>query len=173
MDKNLKYRTYKTSINVFFFSIYSDSKIYEIENGKSTILPGIKYSIITILFGWWGFGLPWKKFKEIKNSLTALHINFTGGQDYTKLLTEMNYEEKTVWVFNNLHRELFDKTNIETIDIIIDLYSESKKLESGMTIEKEITFINENLKRINMTSLTNSDLKEIINKIEQFKFRNT
>jgi hypothetical protein len=164
----IKYRTYKTSINVLFFSIYSNSKVYTISNGRSTILPGIKYSILTILFGWWGFGWPWEKFREIKNSLAALHINFEGGEDYTKIFSEMDYEEKTVWVFNNLRREIYEKTDIQIIDIMIDLQTEFIKSEPKMLLEKNIMFMNENLKEINIVNLRNSDLEEIINKIKEF-----
>lgn len=148
MTNNTKYRTYKISINIFFFSIYNNSKVYEISNGRSAILPGIKYSVLTILFGWWGFGFPWNKFKEIKNSITALHINFDGGEDYTKKISEMDYDEKTVWVFNNLRREVFEKVNIQIIDVMIELQTEFVKLESNVFLEKNIMFMNENLKKI-------------------------
>jgi len=170
-DNNIKYRTYKTSINILFFSFYSNSKVYEIPNGRSAILPGIKYSILTVLFGWWGFGWPWEKFKEIKNSIVALHINFDGGEDYTKVFSEMDYDEKTVWVFNNLRREIFQKGDIQIIDIMIDLQTEFIKAEPEGLIEKNIMFMNENLKKLNIINLRNSDLEEIINKIGAFEFK--
>ncbi|SEO54539.1 hypothetical protein SAMN05444671_3735 [Flavobacterium sp. CF108] len=170
-DNNIKYRTYKTSINILIFSFYTNSKVYEIPNGRSTILPGIKYSILTILFGWWGFGWPWEKFREIKNSIIALHINFDGGEDYTKVFSEMDYDEKTVWVFNNLRREIFEKVDIQIIDIMIDLQTEFIKSESAGLLEKNIMFMNENLKKLNIINLRNSDLEEIINKMEAFEFK--
>ena len=171
MENNINYRTYRTSINIFLFSYYSSSKIYKIPDGKSTILPGIKYSILTILFGWWGYGLPWKGFQKIKYSLTVLHINFHGGDDCTKSITELDYEEKTVWVYNNLKRELFEKTNLEIIDIIIDLQNDYLQSESKISIEQNIIFITNNLKKLNIVNLRNSDLEEIINKIMQFENR--
>ncbi|PIF31515.1 hypothetical protein CLU81_2008 [Flavobacterium sp. 9] len=171
-DNNVKYRTYKTSINIFFFSFYSNSKVYEISNGRSTILPGIKYSVLTILFGWWGFGWPWKKVKEIKNSMIALHINFDGGEDYTKVFSEMNYDEKSIWVFNNLRREIFQKVDIQIIDIMIDLQTEFIKAEPEVSLEKNIMFMNEKLKKLNIINLRNSDLEEIITKIGAFEFKN-
>lgn len=171
MNNNIKYRTYKTSINIFIFSYYNNSKVYEIPEGKSAILPGIKYSILTILFGWWSFGLHWKTFQKIKNSIVALHVNFDGGEDYTKVFSEMDYEEKTVWVFNNLKREIFDKTNIETIDIIVDLQSEYIKSQPIKSLEKNIMFMNENLKKLNIINIRNSDFEEIINKINQFEHK--
>jgi hypothetical protein len=171
MSENIRFRTYKTSINIFFFSYYSDSKVYEIQNGKSTLLPGLKYSIITILLGFWGTGFPWTMYNKLKYALNTLHINFSGGEDYTKVFTEMDYEEKTVWVFNNLKRELFEKTNIEIIDIIIDLQTEYLKSESKISLEKNVMFINGNLKKLNIINLRNSDLEEIINKINQFEYK--
>jgi hypothetical protein len=129
-------------------------------------LPEIKYSVLTILFGWWAFGLHWKTFQKIKNSLTALHINFDGGEDYTKVFSEMDYEEKTVWFFNNLKRDFFEKINIETIDIIVGLQSEYIKSDPKMLLEKNIIFINQNLKKLNIINLRNADLEEIINKIK-------
>jgi hypothetical protein len=171
MDNNIKYRTYRTSINIFLFSYYGNSKVYEIPHGKSTILPGIKYSFLTILFGWWGFELPWNGYKKIKYSLTVLHINFHGGDDYTKAFSEMDYEEKTIWIYNNLKRELFEKTNIETIDIIIDLQNEYLQSESNISIESNIIFQTHKLKKLNIINLRNSDLEEIINKIKQFEYR--
>lgn len=48
IPENIRFRTYKTSINILFFSYYNDSKVYEIKNGKSALLSGLKYSIMTI-----------------------------------------------------------------------------------------------------------------------------
>jgi hypothetical protein len=171
MTDNIKYRTYKTSINIFFFSFYSNSKVYEIPEGKSTILPGIKYSVVTILFGWWAFGLHWKTLQKIKNSIVALHVNFDGGEDYTKVFSEMEYEEKTVWVYNNLKREIFEKTNIETIDIIVDLQSEYLQSNLIKSLDKNIMFMNEHLKKLNIINIRNADFEEILNKINQFEHK--
>jgi hypothetical protein len=109
--------------------------------------------------------------QNIKYSLDALHTNFSGGEDYTKVFSEMDYDEITIWVFNNLERELFEKTNIEIIDIIIDLQSEFKELNPKSTLEKNIQFIAENLKKVSIINLRNSDLEVIIDKIKQFENR--
>lgn len=172
MDQKTSLRIYKTSVNILFFSIYSNSKIYEIKEGRSAILPGIKYSIMTILFGWWGFGHPKKMYYDLRNSLIALHINFSGGEDYTKELIALEYEEKTVWVFNNLIRSIFEKANLETIDLIIDLQREFQNSNLPKSLERNIMYLNENLKKINIVHLRNSDLEGIINTINLFNFRN-
>lgn len=172
MSENIRFRTYKTSINIIFFTYYNNSKVYEIPQGKSTILPGLKYSLLTLMFGFLGIGLPWTIIQNIKHSLNALHVNFTGGEDYTKVFSEMDYDEITIWVFNNLERALFEKTNLEIIDIIIDLQSEYIQSNPKSTLEKNIQFIAENLKKVNIINLRNSDLEVIIDKIKQFENRN-
>lgn len=155
MSTNIRFRIYKSSINIIFFSYYSNSKVYEIPQGKSTILPGFKYSLLTLMFGFLGIGLPWTMIQNIKYSLNALHVNFSGGEDYTKVFSEMDYDESTIWVFNNLERKLFEKTNLEIIDIIIDLQSEYTELNPKSTLEKNIQFIAENLKKVNIINLRN------------------
>lgn len=84
----------------------------------------------------------------------------------------MDYDEKTVWVFNNLRREIFQKVDIQIIDIMIDLQTEFIKAEPEGLLEKNIMFMNENLKKLNIINLRNSDLEEIINKIGAFEFKN-
>lgn len=171
MKGEIQYRTYKTSVNILFYSLYANSKVYKIQHGKSTILPGIKYSLVTLLFGWWSFDFPWKTVQKFKNAIIALHINFNGGEDYTKVFYEADYDEKTVWVFNNLNREILLKTDIETIDLIIELQSEYEKIDFELKMEKNLMFINANLKKIDVINLKNSEVEEIISKIKQFDFR--
>lgn len=172
MTNEIKYRTYKTSINVLFIGFYTDSKMYEIKDGRSCILPGLKYSLITLLLGWWGFGLRWNALQQIRNTITALHINFSGGEDFTKGISELEYDEKTIWVYNNLPRSLFEKTDIFSIDIIIDLQADY--LKSGVKLDREsnIVFLIDHLKKINIVNLKSNEIQEIITLIKQFEFRN-
>ena len=83
----------------------------------------------------------------------------------------MDYEEKTVWVYNNLKREIFEKTNIETIDIIVDLQSEYLQSNQIKSLDKNIMFMNEHLKKVNIINIRNADFEEIINKINQFEHK--
>lgn len=94
-------RYYKLSVNLGPYRLYSNSKVYEIYEGKSKVLPGIPYSILTILLGWWGFNLT-KPFRGWRNSLEALHINFTGGEDITKLVSESDYDSRINFIYNNI-----------------------------------------------------------------------
>ncbi|MDR7209116.1 hypothetical protein [Flavobacterium piscis] len=49
---------------------------------------------------------------------------------------------------------------------MIDLQTEFIKSESAGLLEKNIKFMYENLKKLNIINLMNLDLEEIINKIE-------
>ncbi|RZJ99778.1 MAG: hypothetical protein EOO46_21970, partial [Flavobacterium sp.] len=120
MKTNATYKVYKISIHVLFFSYVANSRIYKIEPGRSAILPGLKYSLATLFLGWWDFSL-FRKFGSIKSSLIALHVNFSGGEDYTRVGYESGYDEKTRWIFNNLSREVSSKADIELIAIITEL----------------------------------------------------
>lgn len=73
----IKYRTYKVAINIMYYRYEQNSKIYEIKEGKNAILPGLKYSLLTLFFGFWG-GI-----KGFVTATNALSINFRGGEDLT------------------------------------------------------------------------------------------
>jgi hypothetical protein len=64
---------YTVSIIVMTFSL--NTKIHLLRAGEKGIKPGILFSIITILFGWWG--IPWGPIR----SIVALKNNFSGGKD--------------------------------------------------------------------------------------------
>jgi hypothetical protein len=144
---NIRYRTYKTSINLFFFRYYGTSKVYAIPEGKSTILPGLKYSVATIFFGWWSGLLPWIWYRNISNSLTALHVNFTGGEDYTKVISDMEYDEKTLWVFGNLQRETSALVSVETAAVLVELQDNFIATEPA---QDNISSLAEDLQKINL-----------------------
>jgi hypothetical protein len=91
MQKEPRYRVFKVSISLLFFHFYANSKVYRVERKWQCLFPALSYSLITILLGFWG----WKPFK----SLQALHINLTGGEDVSQLITEQHYDEMTNWVW--------------------------------------------------------------------------
>jgi len=166
MPEIAQYRIYKVSIHVFFYSYVGNSKIYTINPGKSTILPGLKYSLLTILFGWWVFSVfDW--YKKIRLSLIALHVNFDGGEDYTKVISETDYDPKTIWIYNNLSRDIGSKLSIKNLDIIIELQETS----NNENLFENINFLNQNLKKIGVNHLFNTDLEAIINTCKRYETR--
>jgi hypothetical protein len=166
MSQIVRYRIYKFSIQIFFFSYVGNSKVYKIEEGKSTILPGLKYSLMTLLCGWWVFSVfHW--INRIKQSLTALHINFHGGEDERKRVSEWDYDPKTVWIYNNLSREIASKLTIQNLDLIVEL---QEKCEDKSLMEN-ISFLNNHLKTIDIVHLFNNDLGQIIKTYKRFENR--
>lgn len=166
MVENIQYKIYKTSIHILFFSYIGNSKIYTIKPGKSSILPGLKYSLLTLFLGWWNLSI-FHAFKTIKASLTALHINFAGGEDYTKIVSESDFEHKTIWIYNNLSREISSKITIETLDILVELIDHS----NSSSLTDNIIYLNQNLKKINIIHLYNNDLEQILNTYMRYDTR--
>jgi len=166
MSEIVQYRIYKVSVHVFFYSYVGNSKIYTIPPGKSTIFPGLKYSLLTFLFGWWVFSVfDW--YKKIRMSMIALHVNFDGGEDYTKLISEAGYDSKTTWIYNNLSREIASKLSIENLDVIVELQEHC----NDKNLPENITFLNHNLEKIALNHLFNTDLEQIIATYNRYEVR--
>ena len=119
----MKHRYYKYSINLGPFKICNNSKIYDIQEGRSTILPGLAYSLTTILLGWWSINLL-NPFESFRNSFESLHTNFTGGEDVTKLISDEDFEDVTNYIWNNLLKVTKDKTNKNEIEKVLELQME-------------------------------------------------
>lgn len=162
---NLRHRYYKYSINIGPLRVYNNSKIYDIEDGKSTLLPGLLYSITTILLGWWSFSLL-RPFEHIKNSFEALHINFSGGEDITKLISDENFDDITNYVWNNLLKTTKDKTNKFEIEKILELYYEY--LERNDKSLSSCEFISLGLSRFKIYNLKKIDIEDVIDAINSY-----
>lgn len=72
-----KFVTYKYVISILILTFRRDSKVHYIKPGESRIVPGIKYTVLSFIFGWWGFpfGLIFTPY--------AIVVNFMGGKDVT------------------------------------------------------------------------------------------
>jgi hypothetical protein len=166
-DDRFVYRYYKISINIGPICIYNNSRTYKILKGPLTIIVGIPFSLITLLLGFWGFSLIYK-FKGIRNSLEALHINFSGGEDFTKISIESNYDDQTVYIFNNLLRKTSEKVTIEEINIITeiqDFYLENNKDKYS---EENIDFIKSNLSKLDIHRINGEDIRDIFDAMNAY-----
>ncbi len=70
------YFQYCLSIVVMTFKRPSD--IYFIRAGESAVSHGLRFSLVSLLFGWWG--IPWGPIYTIGSFVT----NFQGGKDVTQ-----------------------------------------------------------------------------------------
>ncbi len=72
-----KFVTYQYCISILVMTFRRNSDIYFIRAGESRLLKGLLFSLISLLFGWWG--LPW----GLIYTPAALFTNFSGGKDVT------------------------------------------------------------------------------------------
>lgn len=164
---------YKVSINLGPFRIYNNSRVYEIAQGKSTILPGIKYSLITLCLGWWGFSgfRALRFFKSIRNSLEALHINFTGGEDISKIVDEYDFDEKTNYIWNNLLRKTTEKISKEDVEIILEIQNEYINLDRDQFTDENINFIIINLGKLDIHRINQEEIGDVFDAIRIYNAR--
>jgi len=161
-NEHIKYRVFKISIGFIFYNLYFDTKAFKIENRSIQIVLAIWYTLISLLFGWWG------GFKSWRNTIKAIHINLSGGSDCSKEMNELMYDEKTNYVWNNLLRktkEKISKTELEMIIDIQDIYEESKKEKYS---EENIDFIIINLGLIDIHRINRSELSDIIDALKLY-----
>ncbi len=146
------HRYYRISIHIGPIRIASNSRIYEIKDGNSTIIPGLPYSLLTLLFGWWGF----RWFRAIQESSETIGVNFSGGVDISKVISEGNYDEDTNYIWNNLCRATKETINKDDLETVLSLQYEFSEKGSGETYsEINIEFL---LKGLEILQVQNFDI---------------
>lgn len=73
-----KFVIFKYCISIIILTFTRPSNIYFVRAGESAVIKGLIFSIISLLFGWWGF--PWGPIR----TLQSLVNNFRGGKDVTR-----------------------------------------------------------------------------------------
>ena len=71
---------YQYCISVVILSFKRTSGVKVIAPGKNAVLPGLPYTLISLIFGWWG--IPWGPWWTIRTIVT----NFRGGIDLTEAI---------------------------------------------------------------------------------------
>jgi len=69
-------------VSILIMTFRQPTDIYFIRNGESTLKHSLGFSIITLLFGWWG--IPWGPIYTIG----SLYTNLTGGKDVTQTVLD-------------------------------------------------------------------------------------
>ena len=166
----IRYRYFKVSVNLFFYKTYSDTKVFKIKNNLTLVLLAIWFSLISLLLGWWGWGFSiTRPFKSIRNTMEAIHINLTGGEDYTKEKDETQYDNKTNYIWNNLLRTTTDKIKKKEVEIIIEIQEEFEQEKKGEYSKNNIDFLIQNLRMVNVYSVSVNEIKDIFDAIQSFK----
>jgi hypothetical protein len=65
---------YEYCISLIFITLRRPSRVVRLRPGSTGLLRGLPYTIISLLFGWWG--LPW----GLVYTPLTLRTNLTGGQ---------------------------------------------------------------------------------------------
>lgn len=72
-----KFVMYQYCVSILILTFKRPSSIYFIRSNENALTSGLKYSFISLLFGWWG--IPWGPIYTIGSFIT----NFKGGKDVT------------------------------------------------------------------------------------------
>lgn len=75
LEKGGRLVKYHYTISVIVMTFSLKSKIHLLRAGEKGIKPGLIFSSITLLLGWWG--IPWGPVKSVH----SIKTNFSGGQD--------------------------------------------------------------------------------------------
>jgi hypothetical protein len=85
LDRGAKFVVFPYCVSVLIYSFKRPSRIYFLKPGDNALLKGMPFSLISILFGWWG--IPWGPIWTIE----TLIINFSGGKNITpEIVTSLN-----------------------------------------------------------------------------------
>jgi hypothetical protein len=85
LSNGAKFVVFQYCFSILVMTFKRGSDIYFIKAGESTINHSIGFTLITLIFGWWG--IPWGPIY----SIGALYSNLTGGKDMTQeVLNLMN-----------------------------------------------------------------------------------
>ena len=78
IERGGKFVMYSYAMSFIVITLKRPSEIYFIKSNESALGRGMKYTVITLVLGWWGF--PWGPIY----SLMSLATNLSGGKDLTK-----------------------------------------------------------------------------------------
>jgi len=85
LDLGAKFVVFPYCVSVLIYSFKRPSRIYFLKRDDNALLKGMPFSLISILFGWWG--IPWGPIWTIE----TLIINFSGGKNITpEIVTSLN-----------------------------------------------------------------------------------
>jgi hypothetical protein len=78
VDRGAKFVIYSYNFSLVVLSFKQPSNIYFVRGGESRVVKGLPFTLISLVFGWWG--IPW----GIIYTVQSLHQNLSGGKDVTR-----------------------------------------------------------------------------------------
>jgi len=77
LEQGAKFVVYEYCLSCVILTFKRPSNIYFVLAGESAVVKGLGFSLISVLFGWWG--IPWGPIYTIESIIT----NFSGGRNVT------------------------------------------------------------------------------------------
>ena len=89
LSNGAKFVIFEYCFSIIILTFKRGSDIYFIKAGESTVNHSIGFTLITLIFGWWG--IPWGPIY----SIGALYSNLTGGKNVTvEVLNSINSDNQ-------------------------------------------------------------------------------
>ena len=159
-------RFYKISINFGLVYFYFNSKTFRLRKGILPYLLGFLYSILNIFTGFWGFLGILKKFQGLRNTFSAIHLNISGGEDNTKKEIESNFDDFTVYIYNNIERLSLKEMSLSNVDIILEIQELYSETNSDVYTVANTHFILDNLSKVNINELNKKHIEAVFRSID-------
>jgi len=131
------------------------------------------YSILNIFTGFWGFLGILKKFQGLRNTFSAIHINLSGGEDITKKDLESNFDDFTVYIYNNMEREILKEMSLSEVNIILEIQELYSETNSDFYTLPNKNFILNNLSKVNINELNEKHIEAVFSAIDIHNKYNT
>lgn len=125
--KIVSHRVFQVSVNIPFTHHIMISKVYKVRNYGDLIIPVLLYTIANLLVGFWG--------KRVFETFKAMGVNFSGGEDYSKHIKELDYDATTNFIWNNLTRVTSEKIDRDVVVVLIEL--QEKYMEANDDVFSE------------------------------------
>ena len=88
LSRGAKFVVFQYCISIIVMTFKRGSDIYFIRSGESTLKHSFGFTLITLLFGWWG--IPWGPIY----SVGSLVRNISGGKDITQEVINSHNSQK-------------------------------------------------------------------------------
>ena len=162
-----KHRYFRVSINILFIHVTENTRIFTLKSDILLVILSVWYSLICLLFGWWGFSIR-NPFGDIISTLESIHINITGGINSDKIIDESHYDEETNFVWNNLLRSTIDKVNKNEINLILEIQEEYHIQGLIPYTQENINFISSQLASADIHRIRKNELLDILDAIKMY-----
>lgn len=78
LAQGAKFVMYTFAISIIIMTFRRSSDIYFVRAGESGTIKGLKYTLLSLVLGWWG--IPWGPIYTI----SSLYTNLSGGKNITQ-----------------------------------------------------------------------------------------